>query len=96
MQSISFIHITLTVGVKYVVLKENELCGKPNTIGSDNVCREAAEFTGTGRITTETEASYPRGCYENNGEVYFNSHSVGNRETYSSPICLKGKFIIHK
>ena len=39
----------------------------------------------------ETSDKYPKGCYVyNDGDVYWNKHSVGAAETDSSPICKVG------
>ena len=63
-----------------------------NTIDNENDCNEAALCKGKDRdssVDTETASEYPRGCYVNDGEVYFNHHTVGNREESSAPICQK-------
>ena len=35
----------------------------------------------------ETDEGYPKGCYVNDGVVWFNNHPIGSREQHSQPIC---------
>jgi hypothetical protein len=74
------------------VLEENELCDEQNIIDDEGECQLAASMTSKdedGTISTETEATYPRGCYANNKDVWFNKHPVGKNQKDSAPICRK-------
>ena len=77
----------------YLWIGKNLLCADKGYIDIDeeNHCKAAAEERGL-VFKTETESSYPKGCYLNE-EVWFNYHSVGSRQSLSAPIC---KGICHR
>lgn len=66
--------------------------GVYESIKDEKVCKEFAETRGY-KFQMETESGYPRRCYLNDNEVYFNRHSSGSAETYSKPICRKSWLI---
>ena len=76
----------------YLWIGKNLLCADKGYIDIDeeNHCKAAAEERGY-YFKTETESSYPKGCYLNKEKLWFNYHSVGSREKNSVPIC-KGIF----
>ena len=97
-QNIAIVRIIGSLAPEYVVLKENELCEKQNTIDDENECKDAALSIRLGDngkiyIYTKRAEGFPRGCYINFGNLWFNSHPVGKRSKYSTPICRKGKFV---
>ena len=86
------------VDLEFVVLEKNELCDEHNIIDNEKECQLAALSAlnwpiGSFKFFTETDATYPRGCYANGNDVWFNKHSVGKSQILSAPICRKGKFI---
>ena len=69
--------------------KKGDLCGDEGykEIDSEKDCKMAAgkrHFTYYGKTT---EPSYPKGCYRS-VRVYFNTHSIGSRNSNVSPICI--------
>ena len=71
----------------YFWIGKNLLCADEGYIDIDeeNYCKAAAEERKL-EFKTETESSYPKGCYYND-YVWFNYHSVGSRQRDSSPVC---------
>ena len=55
---------------------------------TEEECKTFADNEELG-FQSETDPGYPKGCYQfgKGGKVYFNRHSVGSRQSNSSPIC---------
>ena len=78
----------------YVVLEENKLCGDEGKLDIDeNHCKKVAEKRGTAltgfnppNFNLDNSPNYPKGCFQI-ANVFFNRHSVGSRQSHSSPIC---------
>ena len=62
--------------------------GSYEEMNDEKQCKEFAETYGHS-FKTETDSGYPRGCYVNNKNAYFNKHSQGSAESNSKPICRK-------
>ena len=76
------------------MLEKNDICADDNKldINSQHDCKGAAEFVGSFKGLKTSEV-LPKGCYLRRGEVRFNRHPVGRRETESAPLCImNGKF----
>ena len=51
------------------------------------MCKEAAEKLGLDFESTDDVAGWPKGCYDNNGDVYFNQHISGSNNHFARQIC---------
>ena len=49
-------------------------------------CKAAAKQRGFDTLKSY-KSSYPKGCFYNNGRVWFNMPTVGRRQRFSEPIC---------
>ena len=80
-------HISVT---NYVMISINSVCSKEGLVSiySIDECENAIALIGMNRnVLTVKDPTYPKGCYDNSGEAYFNTHSNDSRHISSSPIC---------
>ena len=70
----------------HVVIGENRLCGDEGKLDIDeNDCKKEAEKRGLG-LSLYNSSVHPKGCFQI-ANIFFNRHSVGSRQSDSSPIC---------
>ncbi len=59
-------------------------------IETEAACRTAATAAGKSFSAVETEPDWPRGCYTNNNNAFFNTHAVGTGRSFTQLLCAAG------
>ena len=83
----------LILDISYFVKTGNGLCTDPEIIDSLEECKVASTKLGQSFEGTESDDEYPKVCYENSGDTYWNNHSSGGEDSESYAICKKGEKI---
>ena len=78
--------------------RPNKLCSDDQngyeTLESLEECKMAANYLPKSFAEEQTSSRYPKGCYFStiDNQVYYNSHSTGDKDFNARPICrAKGK-----
>ena len=91
----NIIYYIFSLEARYFLTATNELCAEHDDIAVDNLstCKEAAEELKLNFLRAENIGNYPKGCYESKGlrraagNVFFNQHSTGSRQSNARQIC---------
>lgn len=89
---------SLSLELPSFLARPNKLCSDDQngyeTLESLEECKMAANYLPKSFAEEQTSSRYPKGCYFStiDNQVYYNSHSTGDKDFNARPICrAKGK-----
>ena len=56
-------------------------------------CRKAAEFVGFRLFRADSWGVRPKGCFLENGNIFWNKHAVGKADENIASICRASKYL---
>ena len=81
----------IILDTSYYFKTDNELCTGPEIIDTLEECKVASNKLGHPFDGTESSDESPKGCYGNEGDMYWNAHTSGGENSDSYAICKKGE-----